>query len=121
MRVFAILFALLSSNAVHGFLHARPAMRRPCSLSMEAASLTKDGGVTKELLARGDGKAIEAGDILAVEYYCSIKGQASKPFAKGDKEQFIAKDGSMIRGWDLAVGSMKVGLYIVSVLYKWVY
>ncbi|KAJ1413190.1 hypothetical protein B484DRAFT_316124, partial [Ochromonadaceae sp. CCMP2298] len=69
----------------------------------------KDGGVTKELLARGDGKAIEAGDILAVEYYCSIKGQASKPFAKGDKEQFIAKDGSLIRGWDLAVGSMKVG------------
>lgn len=70
--------------------------------------LTKDGGVVKETMVPGEGKSVEAGDILAVEYFAAVKG-SNRPFAKGDKEQFIAKDGSMIKGWDIAVGSMRVG------------
>lgn len=75
---------------------------------MSAVELTSDGGVLKEVLIKGQGRPIEAGDILAVEYAAYVKG-SKKPFAKGDQEQFIAKDGSMIKGMDVAIGSMKIG------------
>lgn len=78
------------------------------SLRMSVMELTPDKGVVKETIKPGDGRPIEAGDILAVQYSAKVKGQ-DKPFAKGDKEQFIFKDGSMIKGWDIGVGSMKVG------------
>lgn len=56
----------------------------------------------------GKGRRIEAGDILAVEYSAFIEGQ-KVPFAKGNKEQFIVKDGSLIKGWDIAIESMRIG------------
>jgi FKBP-type peptidyl-prolyl cis-trans isomerase len=62
----------------------------------------------KEVIAKGTGKGIEAGDILAGEYVAYVRG-AEKPFAKGDREKFIVKDGSLIKGWDIAVSSMKIG------------
>lgn len=77
-------------------------------LQMSTIELTKDKGVVKDVLVAGQGQRIEAGDILAIEYKASVKG-SSTPFAKGDKEQFIVKDGSLIRGWDIAVESMRVG------------
>lgn len=76
-------------------------------MSTQLVELTSDGGVIKEVIAPGQGKKIEVGDILAVQYLASVKG--GKTFAKGDKEQFIFKDGSHIKGWDVAVGSMKIG------------
>lgn len=76
--------------------------------SMSVVELTKDGGVKKEILANGKGKKVEVGDILAAEYTAYVKG-SSKPFAKGDKERFIVKDGSLIKGWDIAVNSMTIG------------
>ena len=71
-------------------------------------TLTKDSGVIKDIVIPGQGQKIEAGDILAIEYKASVKGNPT-PFAKGDKEQFIVKDGSLIRGWDIAVESMRIG------------
>lgn len=70
--------------------------------------LTSDKGVLKEVLVSGKGRRIEAGDILAVEYSAFIEGQ-KVPFAKGNKEQFIVKDGSLIKGWDIAIESMRIG------------
>jgi len=69
--------------------------------------LTKDGGVKKTIVIPGQGRKVETGDILAVEYTAALKG--GNVFAKGDKEQFILKDGSFIRGWDVGVSSMQVG------------
>lgn len=66
-------------------------------------------GIQKNVLTVGTGKSIEAGDILAVEYTARVSGSSEPPFARGDQEQFIFKDGSAIRGWDMAVGSMKIG------------
>jgi FK506-binding protein 1 len=63
-------------------------------------------GVSKEVVSRGAGRGVEAGDILAIDYSASTQG---KVFAKSTKEQFIVKDGSLIKGWDVAVGSMIVG------------
>jgi hypothetical protein len=76
--------------------------------SKEQVALAPENGVVKEIISKGTGRGIEPGDILAIQYQASILG-ANKPFAKGDKEQFIFKDGSHIKGWDIAVGSMKIG------------
>lgn len=71
--------------------------------------LTPDSGVKKEVITPGNGKKVETGDILAIEFYASLPNQGNKPFAKGDREQFTVKDGSLIPGWDIAIESMKVG------------
>lgn len=71
-------------------------------------SLTSDNGVTKEQIGSGKGKAIEPGDILAIEYKATVRGQ-DKPFAKAFQEKVIFQDGTMVKGWDIAVGSMTVG------------
>lgn len=67
-----------------------------------------EGEIVKAIITKGQGRKVEAGDILAVEYSAYVQG-SNKPFAKGDKEKFTFKDGSMIRGWDISIGSMKVG------------
>lgn len=73
-------------------------------------ALTSDDGVLKEIMISGEGgKVIEVGDIVAAEYSAATIGETKLVFAKGDKEQFIVKDGSTIKGWDIAVTSMKVG------------
>lgn len=64
-------------------------------------------GVSKETIARGQGRRIEAGDILAIDYSAGVVG--GEVFAKSPKEQFIVKDGTLIKGWDIAVSSMQVG------------
>lgn len=70
--------------------------------------LTSDKGVIKEIINPGTGRKIEVGDILAIEYAAKIKGNKI-PFAKGNKEQFIVRDGSLIKGWDIAIESMRIG------------
>eukprot|EP01041_Mallomonas_annulata_P000522 gene522-998_t len=69
--------------------------------------LTKDGGIKKVILTASQGRKIETGDILAIEYAASVKG--GMMFAKGDQEQCIVKDGSLIKGWDIGISSMRVG------------
>lgn len=76
--------------------------------NIASMKLTSDGGVVKEILTKGTGKQIEAGDILAVEYIAKL-GNDGRVFARGDKEKFVFKDGSLIKGWDIGVGSMQVG------------
>jgi FKBP-type peptidyl-prolyl cis-trans isomerase (trigger factor) len=61
---------------------------------------------------------IKKGDILAIEYTASVVG-SSKPFAKSEQEKFVLKDGSMIKGWDIGVSSMKIGkIQSISPLHK---
>lgn len=75
--------------------------------SIETVELTKDGGVKKKVIISGQGRKIEAGDILAIEYTASLKN--GPIFARGEQEQCIVKDGSLIKGWDIGITSMKVG------------
>lgn len=72
------------------------------------STITPDGEITKEVLSKGTGKLIEAGDILAVEYTAFVQG-SKKPFAQGNQQKFTFKDGSMVKGWDISVGSMRIG------------
>ncbi len=81
---------------------------RAATTPTSVISLTDDNGVRKEVINSGSGKKIETGDILAVEYVAMLL-DTKEVFAKGDKEQFIVNDGSLIKGWDIAVNSMKIG------------
>eukprot|EP01038_Epipyxis_sp_PR26KG_P005858 gene5858-8081_t len=97
-------FRILNHNCVE-----KSKSRYITNIKLQAATtLTPDGGVVKDVIIPGQGKRIEPGDILAIEYDASIKG-SQKPFAKGDREQVIVRDGSLIKGWDLAVDSMRIG------------
>lgn len=103
----------LLSSALLELTWAFATLRSPCRpsstprapLALDAAVRVAEG-VSKELLVRGTGRPIEAGDILAVDYAAYARGSV---FAKNSKEQFVVKDGSLIRGWDAAVTSMQVG------------
>jgi hypothetical protein len=96
------LFALLATGL--GF--KRASWSRRTGPLFATQQLTSDGGVVKDVLLPGTGKRVEAGDILAVEYVARV---GSRVIAKGEKEKFVLKDGSLIKGWDIGVGSMQVG------------
>ena len=106
LTVAALTFALSAALTPHSRHLGRPSLSHPRRSLGLAASVKVAEGVTKELLAKGTGRAIEAGDILAVDYAAYAQGTV---FAKNSKEQFVVKDGSLIRGWDAAVASMQVG------------
>lgn len=87
--------------------------------SSDWVDLTADGAVKKKVLTPGTDKLVEAGDIIAASFSGFVKGQ-STPFVRNDKAKFTLKDGTAIKGWDIAVGSMKVGekaLFSVSSSY----
>lgn len=112
MQIVLLLVACAAPLAL-GFVSramVSPLFSKAKSLTMSASvvELTKDGGVKKQVVEVGQGKGIEPGDILAVEYAAYVKG-SNKPFAKGEKEKFVVRDGSLIKGWDVAVDSMKIG------------
>jgi FKBP-type peptidyl-prolyl cis-trans isomerase len=107
----AIAICILFLARTDAFLSITTPVRRLPNLQStktKTVELTSDKGVVKEILFSGQGRKIEAGDILAIEYAASVKGTKG-PFAKGNKEQFIVKDGSMIKGWDIAIESMRIG------------
>ena len=115
-----IFFIIIQSAAAFSFSTSRyenrvsfnPVMSKSylkmsSSVATSPIELTKDGGVKKITLIPGQGRQVETGDILAIEYAASVKGGIL--FAKGEQEQCIVKDGSMIKGWDIGISSMKVG------------
>lgn len=110
--LFIVLF--LNERIAYGFLNyklyynAIHKTASPVRGLQATTSLTSDDGVTKEMITPGKGRGIEAGDILAIQYTAKVKG-ADTPFAKADQEKLVTKDGSMIKGWDLALSSMTIG------------
>lgn len=95
---------LLMTVPVHGLLTNRPHIFPRSAIKLNAVKIVD--GVSKELVSKGAGRSIEPGDILAIDYSASVQG---KVFARSNKEQFIVKDGSLIKGWDVAISSMQVG------------
>ena len=76
--------------------------------SSSVIELTQDGGVKKEVIEKGTGKKVEDGDILAIQYEAKLKN-LEKVIARGEQEKFVLKDGSLIKGWDIGLSSMRVG------------
>lgn len=114
--IVVVLLALLSnqSNHVSGFQSTTKSRILKStyiylsSTSSTLVSLTQDGGVTKEVIEKGTGKKVEDGDILAIQYEAKLKN-INRVIAKGDQEKFVLKDGTLIKGWDIGLSSMRVG------------
>ena len=45
---------------------------------------------------------------MVVKYYCKAAG-SNAAFARSDRQRIVAGDGSMIRGWDVALRTMREG------------
>lgn len=72
------------------------------------AVLTLPEGITKTTTVEGAGRTIRAGDSIVVKYYCNADG-SDMAFSRSDRQRIVAGDGSMIRGWDAAVRTMREG------------
>lgn len=69
--------------------------------------LLKDGGVLKTIVKEGDGPLVTPGAEVVVKYEGrTANGQL---LCRGDDFRFLQGDGTMIGGFETAVGSMRVG------------
>lgn len=67
----------------------------------------RDGGVLKTIVKQGDGALVTPGAEVAVRY----EGRTADGLVlcRGDDFRFLQGDGTMIGGFETAVGSMRVG------------
>lgn len=64
--------------------------------------------MSKSTTVEGTGRAVRAGDVVVVKYFCSADG-SDAAFARSDRQRVVAGDGSMIRGLDAAIRTMREG------------
>ncbi len=65
-------------------------------------------GISKATTVAGTGRAVRAGDVVIVKYFCTASG-SDAAFARSDRQRVVVGDGAMIRGWDAALRSMREG------------
>eukprot|EP00585_Thalassiosira_rotula_P012734 CAMPEP_0196130114 /NCGR_PEP_ID=MMETSP0910-20130528/590_1 /TAXON_ID=49265 /ORGANISM="Thalassiosira rotula, Strain GSO102" /LENGTH=306 /DNA_ID=CAMNT_0041389345 /DNA_START=46 /DNA_END=966 /DNA_ORIENTATION=- len=89
--------------------NARSVTSPPTSTRLfSTASRPITEGISKTITVEGSGRAVRAGDIVVVKYFCNAEGSDSA-FARSERQRIVAGDGSMIRGWDAAIRTMKEG------------
>ena len=73
--------------------------------------LSGDGGVLKEILVEGNGECPPAGNEIRAHYVGTLlDGTEFDSSRKRDKEfTFVLGQGNVIKAWDIAFASMKVG------------
>jgi hypothetical protein len=76
--------------------------------STSSSSSSPSSGVSKTTIVEGTGRVVRPGDAVVVRYRCSASG-SDRPFARSDRQRMVALDGSMIRGWDMAMRTMREG------------
>jgi len=72
------------------------------------ATKTFPEGIGKTSTVEGSGRTIRVGDIVVVKYLCTSAG-SDVAFSRSDRQRIVAGDGTMIRGWDAAIRTMKEG------------
>lgn len=90
------------------FAPPRPSVARSSSAASSSALRALPEGMSKSTLVPGSGRPVRAGDVVSVRYRCSASGSDSA-FARSDGQRVIAGDGTMIRGWDAAIRTMREG------------
>ena len=93
--------------------------------SLESLSLTDrssfidvagDGGVLKNVIKAGDGPTPQEGDQCAVEYVGVCNGTEFDRNVGGYPFEFTLGDGKVVKGWEVAFASMKLGDKVQLVL-----
>jgi len=77
-----------------------------CLFSTPARTLTE--GISKTTTVEGTGRVVRAGDSVVVKYFCSADG-SEVSFSRSDRQRIVVGDGTMIRGWDAAIRTMREG------------
>ncbi|EME29975.1 FK56-binding protein 1 [Galdieria sulphuraria] len=74
-------------------------------------NLTVDGGVQKKLLKEGSGDSVKSGSRVAVHYtgYLDSGLEFDSTRKRQEPFLFVVDKGQVIRGWDIALLSMKEG------------
>ncbi|KIY92251.1 FK506-binding protein 4/5 [Monoraphidium neglectum] len=79
----------------------------------EVKEITPDGGLKKKILVVGSGwETPEKGDEVTVHYTGTLESDGSKfdsSVDRGEPFKFTLGTGSVIKGWDLGVATMKKG------------
>lgn len=65
-------------------------------------------GISKTTTVEGFGRQVRAGNVVLVKYFCTAAG-SDVTFSRSNRQRIVACDGSMIRGWDAAIRTMKEG------------
>lgn len=79
--------------------------------------LLGDGGVVKTIVKAGDGPLVTPGSEVAVRYEGRTK--EGTVLCRGENYRFLQGDGTMIGGWETAVGSMRVGEVAKVAIQPW--
>lgn len=106
LRLLATLITLCMANAF-----SRPAQggRRAFNTRLcSTAERVFPEGISKTVTKQGSGRSVRPGDNVVVKYVCSAVG-SDAAFSRSDRQRFVAGDGIMIPGFDVAIRSMKEG------------
>ena len=79
---------------------------------LEVVNLTEDGGVVKEIYAKGESGAIPAqGDEVVAHYTGTLEDgtQFDSSRDRGTPFKFVVGTGQVIKGWDIGFASMEKG------------
>lgn len=65
-------------------------------------------GISKTVTVEGSGRSVRPGDNVVVKYVCNAVG-SDAAFSRSERQRFVAGDGIMIPGFDVALRSMREG------------
>ena len=90
---------------------SRPSQGAPRSFTTRLCSTAEQvfpEGISKTVTQQGIGRSVRPGDNVVVKYVCNAVG-SDTAFSRSDRQRFVAGDGIMIPGFDVAIRSMKEG------------
>ena len=85
-----------------------PTSSRQATTLFSTVTKTLPQGITKTVTVQGTGREIRLGDMIIAKYVCKAEG-VEPAFARADRQRFVAGDGTMVPGWDMALRTMKEG------------
>ena len=109
LRLLGVFVALHSTKAF-----SNPATRilsptsRTATKIFSTATRTLPDGVVKTVTVPGTGREIRLGDMIVAKYVCKAEG-VEQAFARANRQRFVAGDGTMVPGWDMALRTMREG------------
>eukprot|EP01125_Pyxidicula_operculata_P018722 TRINITY_DN667_c1_g1_i2.p1 TRINITY_DN667_c1_g1~~TRINITY_DN667_c1_g1_i2.p1 ORF type:complete len:201 (+),score=48.05 TRINITY_DN667_c1_g1_i2:13-615(+) len=78
-------------------------------MSDEIIKITEDGGVTKKIITKGKGKQPPEGATVFVQYKGRFTDGTMFDSSDGYPFKFTLGEGSVIKGWELAIPTMAKG------------
>ena len=114
--VFTVLGALVLLAGVGVFIYSSYSLKQakkqklpPPPIKQGKIKLTKDGGVSKNIIVEGTGEKAEMGKKVKINYNYSLSDGKILDSTAGKEPFTFEIGGNVIQGLSIAVASMKVG------------